>query len=386
MKVTYLLSDLGGGTGHHLLDLLAARHSGHWQAEIFSEVPSTSRMELPVRHHLLDLPSGPRKYPFRQFLRYRQLERLFRTGAPDILHTYFFWSIIYGRLLKARGVVKHLVENREDMGFDLGPHELAWLALTRHLPDRVICVSQAVRDFVREAEGLPEARLEVVHNGIPLHLPLADARLEELRSELGITARNRVVIMVANYDRPVKGVKEFLHAIALIRAEVADSRFILIGTGQREAEFRELARMLMIDDVFYMPGFRKDVHRFYQLSDLSVLTSFSEGLSITILESMRHGVPVVATEVGGNPEIVQNGRTGYLVPAGDRERFAAAVIRLLRDPTLRERFGSEARRVIADRFELNTVVLDYQRIYLEVLREGWCTAESLPSKSMSRLA
>jgi glycosyltransferase involved in cell wall biosynthesis len=176
--------------------------------------------------------------------------------------------------------------------------------------------------------------------------------------------------MVANFDRPIKGVKEFLHAIPQIRAKVPDSRFILVGTGQREAEFRELAGMLMIDDVFFMPGFRKDVQRFYQLADLSVLTSFSEGLSITVLESMRHGVPVVATEVGGNPEIVQSGRTGYLVPAGNRERFAEAVIRLLRDPSLRERFGSAAQSVIADRFDLNGVVRDYRRVYSEVLRES----------------
>jgi glycosyltransferase involved in cell wall biosynthesis len=367
MRVTYLLSDLGGGTGHHLLDLLSARDPDHWQADIVSEVPSTSRMELPVPHRVLDVPHGPKIYPFRQFLRYRQLERLFRAGAPDILHTYFFWSIIYGRLLKARGVVKHLVENREDMGFDLGPHELAWFALTRHLPDRVICVSHAVKDFVREAEGLPESRLEVIHNGIPFSPSPSEARLGELRRELGIAAWNRIVLMVANYDRPVKGVKEFLLAIPMIRAIVPDARFILIGTGRREAEFHELARVLMIDDVFLMPGFRKDVHRFYELADLSVLTSYSEGLSITVLESMRHGVPVVVTDVGGNPEIVQNGRTGYLVPAGEREKFAAAVIRLLHDPALRESFGSEARRVTAEGFDLNTVMQRYGSIYSGVL-------------------
>ena len=88
---------------------------------------------------------------------------------------------------------------------------------------------------------------------------------------------------------------------------------------------------LGIDDVFLMPGFREDVHRFYALMDVSVLTSFSEGLSITILESMKYGVPVVVTDVGGNREIVSNGRTGFLVPPGDSQKFADAVIRMLRD-------------------------------------------------------
>ena len=131
MKVTYLLSDLGGGTGHHLLDLLDERGAGSWEAKIISEVPSTSRMALPVDHLVLEPPRGPARYPLRQLLRFRQLEKLFRHDDSDILHTYFFWSIVYGRLLKARGLISRLVENREDMGFEMGPHEYAWLALTR---------------------------------------------------------------------------------------------------------------------------------------------------------------------------------------------------------------------------------------------------------------
>lgn len=368
MKVTYLLSDLGGGTGHHLLDLLDSRGPADWEAQIVSEVPSTSRMGLPVDHMVLEAPRGPAKYPIRQFLRYRQLERLFRLDPPDVLHTYFFWSVVYGRLLKARGIVSRLVENREDMGFDMGAHEHAWYGLTRHLPDRVICVSGAVREVVLEREKLPPSRVEVIHNGIRPSASPSDPRPHELRGELEIPAGSPVVLMVANYDRPVKGVAHFLDSIPLIRRELPRTRFILIGHGRREAEFRKKAEALGIDDVLLMPGFREDVDRFYALADLSVLTSLSEGLSITVLESMRHGVPVVVTDVGGNPEIVKQGRTGVLVPPGDPTRFAEAVVRLLRDPALRSRFGQEARRVVRKDFGLERVVERYGRIYEEVLR------------------
>ena len=368
MKVTYLLSDLGGGTGHHLLDLLDSRGPEDWQAKIVSEVPSTSRMALPVEHLVLEAPPGPARYPVRQALRYRQLERLFRRDPPDVLHTYFFWSVVYGRLLKARGVVQRLVENREDMGFEMGRHEHAWYAMTRRLPDRVICVSDAVRDMVLNTEGLPASRVEVVRNGIRLVEPTPDPRPDDLRRELGIAPHSPVVLMVANYDRPVKGVVHFLEAVPIIRAAVPEARFILIGSGKRESEFRSRSRALQIDDVFLMPGFRQDVHRFYALADLSVLTSLSEGLSITILESMRHGVPVVVTDVGGNPEIVKPGRTGLLVPPVDPGRFAEAVVRLLRDAALRERYGREARRVIREEWGLAAVVERYGRIYAEVAR------------------
>jgi glycosyltransferase involved in cell wall biosynthesis len=370
VKVTYLLSDLGGGTGHHLLDLLDTRSPADWEARIVSEVPSTSRMGLPVDHTVLEAPRGPAKYPIRQFLRYRQLERLFRRDRPDVLHTYFFWSVVYGRLLKARGVVSRLVENREDMGFDIGAHEHAWYGLTRHLPDRVICVSDAVRDTVLARERLPASRVVTVRNGIRFAEAPPDPRTDELRRELGIPPDSPVVLMVANYDRPVKGVAHFLDSIPLIRRELPGTRFILIGHGRREAEFRRKAVALGIEDVLLMPGFREDVDRFYALADLSVLTSLSEGLSITILESMWHGVPVVVTDVGGNLEIVKQGRTGVLVPPGDPTRFAEAVVRLLRDPALRSRFGQRARQVIREEFGLERVVERYGRIYEEVIRGG----------------
>jgi len=368
MRVTYLLSDLGGGTGHHLLDLLLVRDPEDWQADIVSEVPSTSRMDLPVSHRVLDTPRGPATYPVRQIQRYRQLEELLRRASPDLLHTYFFWSIMYGRILKARGVVRWLVENREDLGFDWGRHEYALLALTRHLPDHVICVSDAVREVVLEREGLDASRARVIHNGIARSEPAEDLLLDELRSELGIGADQLVVGMVANYDRPVKGVDYFLESIPHIRHVVPEARFVLLGQGRNEGRVRAHARRLGIDDVFLMPGFREDVHRFYGLMDVSVLTSFSEGLSITILESMKYGVPVVVTDVGGNREIVSNGKTGYLVPPGDARIFANAVIRVLRERSLRDRFGAAARRVVAERYHLESVTERYAEVYKQVLQ------------------
>jgi len=367
MRVTYLLSDLGGGTGHHLLDLLRVRDPERWQADIVSEVPSTSRMNLPVRHVVLDPPRGPAAYPVRQVQRYLQLEARFRQAVPDILHTYFFWSIIYGRFLKARGVVPRLVENREDLGFAWGKHEYALLALTRHLPDRVICVSDAVRSVVLAREGLDRSRVQVIRNGITSLNPDRDPRLEDLRTELGLSPDHLVVGMVANYDRPVKGVNVFLESIPLIRAAVPKSRFVLLGQGQTEGRVRSHAARLGIDDVFLMPGFREDVHRFYALMDVSVLTSFSEGLSITILESMKYGVPVVVTDVGGNPEIVSNGRTGFLVPPGNSHKFAHAVIRMLRDPSRRQRLGRDALRVVESDFDLVYVSRQYEQVYRQLL-------------------
>ncbi len=364
VRVTYLLSDLGGGTGHHLLDLLAQRDLRSWEADIVSEVPSTARMEVGVEHRVLDPPPGPARYPIRQARRYRQLERQLRLRQPpDLLHTFFFWSIIYGRLLKVRGLVPRLVENREDQGFDWGMHEYALLALTRHVPDRVICVSEAVRQVVLEREGIRPSRVEVIRNGIVRSEDMNAARGRELRAELGLSPAHPVVLMVANYDRPVKGVRYFLESIPIIRDRLPATRFILLGTGKTEPKLRQRAAQLGIDDVLLLPGFRDDVQRFYGIADISVLTSLSEGLSITLLESMRYGVPIVATDVGGNPEIVAHGRSGWLVPPRDPERFATAVIRLLLDDRLRRQFGAAGRHIVERDFDIRRVVSRYGEIY-----------------------
>lgn len=303
-----------------------------------------------------------------------QIERLsvlrgrFRHRPPDILHAYFFWSILYGRLLKRAGVVRRLLENREDLGFNWGRHEYALLRMTRSAPDRVICVSEAVRDAVLRREGLPLERTRVIRNGVDA--PTAERRsadTDDLRAEFAIPPTAPIVGMVANFNRPVKGAVHYVDALARVAASMPDVRFLLIGRGDNREALQARADAAGVGVNLVFTGFRDDVDRLYELMDVSALTSLSEGLSITILESMRHGVPVVATDVGGNSEVVRDGETGYLVPPGDPDAFADRVLGLLRDPGLRRRFGASAKETIRRDFALPTVADEYAAVYAEVM-------------------
>lgn len=363
--MAYLLSDLGGGTGHHLFSVLRARREGAWTARILSEVRSTARVDCPVPLELLP-PTRFDRYPLSQVERYRHLRRRLGDDSPDILHTYFFWSIIYGRLLKASGTIHRLVENREDLGFNWGRHEYSLLRLTKGLPDRIICVSDAVRQRVLEKERLDHSRVVVIRNGIAPPPSTRERAGTSIRAEFGIPETSPIVGMVANFDRPVKGARYFVDALPLVVREIPDVRFLLIGLGENEAELRQRAEAAGVGDRLVFPGFRKDIDRFYDAMDVSALTSLSEGLSITLLESMRHGIPVVATNVGGNPEIVRHGETGLLVPSQDSERFAAELVRLIRDPGLRERFSRSAREVVRNSFFLPDVAVAYAQVYADV--------------------
>jgi glycosyltransferase involved in cell wall biosynthesis len=175
--------------------------------------------------------------------------------------------------------------------------------------------------------------------------------------------------MVANYNRAVKGVGNFLEVVPTIVSAVPSARFIFVGGGNEEKALREKARMLGIEPYLVFVGYTKEIHRYYEIMDISVLNSFSEGLSLTLLESMGYGIPVVATRVGGNPELVVEGETGYLVPVNNHGLLADRIVKLLVNPELRRRMGEEGRRRIERKFRMRNVANRYLDIYKGLLAE-----------------
>lgn len=334
--------------------------SCRWQAEIVGQTPVRSRVDPGVPVEVV-----PARwfefYPFAQLRRFAFVQRKTAEYAPDVLHTYFFWSIMYGRALKLLGRVKVLVENREDQGFNWGAHEYFLLRRTRFVPDRVICVSEAVRNVVIDKEGLDSSRVLVIHNG----LDMQSVRVEPstMRDKLGFNSDHLVVGMVANFDRPVKGASYLIDAIPAIIQAVPCARFLLVGRG----DLRGRARALGVEPYVTFAGFQSDIHRYYAAMDISVLTSLSEGLSITLLESMMHKLPVVATNVGGNPEVVIDGTTGFLVPPKDVGTFVDKVVCLLNDTELRARMGQKALQLAETNFRMDLVAESYLRIHEELV-------------------
>jgi glycosyltransferase involved in cell wall biosynthesis len=367
------MADLGGGTGDHLLSMIRLWERQAWEPRILSAAPLTSRHtpDFPVAY--VGMTGRLARFPLAQIVTpYRAAQEL-RRDPPDLVHSYFFWSIMYGRFLKRIGRIGRLVENREDEGFAWGRREYAMLRRTRQLPDRVICVSAAVRNVAIEREGLDPGRTVVIHNGVEVATAAGGSRMD-VRGELGYGADAPLVGMVSNLNRPIKGIRYFLDAVPLILRAIPRARFVIFGGGfghgGHEAKLREQAAALGVTEYVQFAGFRPDIERYYGALDLSVLTSLSEGLSIAVLESMKHGVPVVVTRVGGNPEVVVDGQTGYLVPPRDPEAFADRVVALLHDPDLRHRMGAAARDRIAASFDIRKTAEAYLDIYRDVLVSG----------------
>jgi glycosyltransferase involved in cell wall biosynthesis len=366
VRVAMITNDIGGGTGNHLLSMLKHWDKHIWRTVIFSTAPGWDRIvpDVPIQY----LPPSRyfRNYPVAQLRYLAQLKKIFLNMLPDIVHTYFFWSIIYGRLLKIAGRIKILVENREDEGFNWGRHEYLLLRMTKNLPDKIICVSEAVKKVVQERERMEASRIAVINNGVDVN-DVPSGLQAVTRRELGFQEENLVIGMVANYNRSVKGVGNFLDVVPAIVSAVPSARFIFVGGGNEENALREKARMLGIEPYLVFVGYTKEIHRYYEIMDISVLNSFSEGLSLTLLESMGYGIPVVATRVGGNPELVVDGETGYLVPVNNHSLLAARIVKLLLDTDLRRSMGEEGRRRIERKFRMRNIADQYLEIYKGLL-------------------
>lgn len=368
-RILILTDDFGGGTGNHLLSMISRWDKSKQQVKIVSQAQRTARVAPDVPVVYLTPLRSFETYPLGQIRRLFEIRRVVSRDRPDIVHAYFFWSIIYARLLKRSGIIRFLIENREDQGFNWGRHEYALLRLTRSLPDRVICVSNAVRETVLEREKLDPGRTIVIHNGIE-QARRVDNGSSAIRRRWEITEESPVVGMVANLNRSVKGVEYFLDAVPSILEAVPETRFIVLGRGREERPLKEKARRLGIDSYVIFAGYQEEVERYYSIMDISVLTSLSEGLSITLLESMNYALPVVVTRVGGNPELVVDGQTGYLVPPRDPASFAARVVELLRNPVLRSSMGEAGYRRIRESFRIDDVAERYLNVYDELLRRS----------------
>jgi len=363
MKIAILTDILGGGTGSHLLSMVRHWDKSRWETVIFSPARYKDRIAPSVPIEYVPPPEHFRFYPANQLQMLFRMRKVVKDYRPDIVHAYFFWSIMYGRALKLAGKVKVLVENREDQGFNWGEHEYFWLRRTNRVPDRIVCVAEAVKRVVVEKEGVEPSRIEVVNNGIDIQ-QAPSGKKEATRRELGLNDDHLVVGMVANYNRSVKGVGNFLDAIPSIVKEMPSARFLFVGGGDEGNSLRDKARSLGVEPYVVFSGFKKDIVPYYEIMDISVLTSFSEGLSMTLLESMAYGIPIVATRVGGNPEVVEEGVNGYLVPVKDPLALVDRIVKLLKDRELRRKMGEEGRL----RAERNFHVAGAANRYLEIYK------------------
>lgn len=240
--------------------------------------------------------------------------------------------------------------------------------LMRPFVDRFVAVSRDLRDWLGETVGVAPGKLVCIHNGIATEDYQADERTRfSARQRAGIPPDAFVVGTVARLD-PVKGQNWLIKAFARLDSELGrESRLLIVGDGPERARLEALIGDLGLGSRVQLTGTRDDVPELLAAFDLFALPSRNEGVSIAILEAMANGLPVVATRVGGNPEVVRDGETGQLVAVGDVAALSAAFARYRDDPELRRRHGEAGRLLQQAEFSRAGMVERYRRLYDEVL-------------------
>jgi glycosyltransferase involved in cell wall biosynthesis len=206
-------------------------------------------------------------------------------------------------------------------------------------------------------EGVADRKIAHIANGLDLDRYDTGARAARAR---------RVVSTVANL-RPGKGHDVLLKAAAHVVRRIPDVMFQIVGDGPRREELERLASTLRISAQVQFLGHRDDVPEVLRESDVFAFPSFMEASPNAVLEAMAAGLPIVATRVGGIPEVIEHEQGGLLVPPGDERSLAAAIVRVIERPALAAQFGDAARQVAESRFSFVRMVGEFQQLYFDEL-------------------
>jgi sugar transferase (PEP-CTERM/EpsH1 system associated) len=295
-----------------------------------------------------------------------RLARLLREERVSVVHTHAFTAATWGRLAAAVARTPVVIAHEHSaFSLDSWHRRLVDRALVP-TTDRWVAVSQALaRDLVRQ-EGLPRSRVVVVRNGIPLPAPEGLRRAAALRDEWR-SGRFHTLVGTVGRLEVRKGLEVFLQAMAVLAPSHPTLRAVVVGEGPMGGRLEDQARELGLGDRVLFTGRRDDVPEVLGALDIFALPSHTEGLSISLLEAAASGLPIVATDVGGNPEVVEDGVTGLLVPPGDPDAFAAGLARILETPGGGGELGARAAERVRARFSAESMVGQIEDLYEDVL-------------------
>jgi glycosyltransferase involved in cell wall biosynthesis len=316
---------------------------------------------------------------------YYRLRRLIQRLQPDLVHTWIFAANSYGRQAALGAGVKHVLAGERCVDRWKAWHELA---IDRHLArktDWIVTNSSGVRDFYVE-HGLPREKFVIIPNGIRVaDIPAAmgqggatpgssrSAERQQLLEELRLPAHARLIGAVGRLW-PQKRYKDLIWAADLLKVIRDDTYLLVVGEGPERERLERFREEVQIEDRVRLLGHRPDVPRILRQLDCFWLGSGYEGQSNSLMEAMATGIPVIATNIPGNQDLIEQGVSGFLVAVGDRAGFARWTNTLLDDQPLARKIAAAARDRMASQFSVERMVERYSDLYRQTLQ-----AQRLPS-------
>lgn len=291
--------------------------------------------------------------------------KTFKEFNPDIIHAHQYTPYFYSAISK---ILIH------------SPAKLIFTEHGRHYPDKVkrmrrainqlllkytdaiTAVSEYSRKALYEKEALHSKPITVIYNGIDL---TGDENKKDIRAECGIFQKTKIVGFAGNL-RPIKNPILLLKAFARICKNEPNLVLVYIGDGELKEEIQNTANSLGVEDKVFLPGARNPAEPYIAQFDIFVLPSLSEATPLTLLEAMEREVPVIATKVGGMPEIIENGKTGYLVPCNDEKAMCEAIMKILENPEESKIMAIEAKKRVTEKFRFEQMLNQYVSLYQSI--------------------
>jgi len=375
LRVVTLIDFLGHRGGAEQLALLIATRLDH---ERFDSTLCVSRWPPPPewghstqqaleqleRARVRFLPLGRRRKV--DFWIWGRLARFLRKERIDVLHAHKFGSNVWGTVIGRSAHVPVVLAHEHTWSYEGRPmRRFLDREVVARGATRFIAVSREDRRRMTDVEGIDPDRTLFIPNGVLASPPPTD---RDVRAMLGIDAGAPVIGLVGVL-RPQKAVSVLVRAAALLRDEWPDAQVLVVGDGPERASLEQLTRELGVQGMVRFVGHRPDVPDLLSALDVAVCCSDFEGSPLAVMEYMEASLPVVATAVGGVPDLIEPGVNGLLVPPRDPQRLATAIAELLRDRQRARAMGARGRERQLNEFDIDVLVHRLEDLYCELVAE-----------------
>jgi len=305
------------------------------------------------------------------------LAYLVRRENFHIIHTHGYFASTFGRLAAILAGVPVMITHVHSTYYEYGKRNLMIERFLSFFTDNVICVSKAVQRFVVEKEGIRESRTSVIYNGISFPWNgLSSEDRKAKRASVSVSSQDVVIIEVASLTAN-KGHHFLLNAFQQIYKKNPTIKLIIVGDGPLQSTIQEEAKKLGMESAVIFTGQRKDVYELLAMSDIFILPSMiREGLSIAMIEAMAMGLPVIGSNVGGIPELIEDRVSGFLVSPGDTDQLARIIDLLATEQDLRKRLGQQGKRIYEEKFTLPRMVQQIEALYDHLLERKGIAAKA----------
>ena len=291
-----------------------------------------------------------------------------RRGKFDVVHAHDLWSNMIGIVAGELAGVPVIVTSQRDLshGDWYQGRRKKWLRRAQNASSAILTNARMIREGLVGQEGLAAEKVRVIYNGVDLDKFESSP---SMRAKLfpGME-RAKLIVLVGNMHTDVKGHPTLIAAAPKVVSRLPQARFVLVGDGGQRKDFEAAAQAAGVGANFMFLGRRNDVADILAACDIAVLPSAAEGMPNAVLEYMAAGLPVVASAVGGNLEVIADGATGLLVPPGDAEALGKGLLRLLADDVLALRVARKGRELVEQRFSFERLTREVGALYEELLQ------------------